>query len=146
MFAYRLMVIAGRVLLTLGLCCGLLGFWLAWQTQEFLRDSFRASGEVVSYREVKDKDETRFRPKLRFSTADGSIVSFEGQMATTTERFKIGEKVPVVYNRADPQKARVALFTDNWLGATLALGIGLLAALGGIFIRKAAKRELGAQA
>jgi hypothetical protein len=143
MFAYRLMAIAARILLALGLCCGLLGIWLAHQTQTFLQTSARASGAVVSYREIRDGDDTRFRPRIRFETANGSIVAFEGQLATTTTRFAIGDKVPVVYDTANPQKARVALFTDNWLGATVALVIGALCLVGGLWIRRAAKREIG---
>jgi hypothetical protein len=143
MFAYRLMALAARILLALGLCCGLLGIWLAHQTQTFLSTSARTTGEVVSYREVKDGDDTRFRPRIRFETATGSIVAFEGQLATSTTRFTIGEKIPVVYNTADPQTARVALFTDNWLGATVALVIGALCFVGGLWIRRAAKREVG---
>ena len=143
MLAYRIMTLAARVMLTLGACCGLLGLYLSYQAQSFLQDSARASGEVVSYREVRDGDTTRYRPRFRFTTANGSIVAFEGQLATTTERFAIGEKVPIVYPVAEPQKARVALFVDNWLGASVALGVGVLAFLGGIWIRRAANRDLG---
>ena len=146
MLAYRIMTVAARLMLTLGIVCGLLGLYLTYQAQTFLQESARASGEVVSYREVRDGDTTRFRPRFRFTTANGSIVAFEGQLATTTERFAIGEKVPIVYPVAEPQKARVALFVDNWLGASVALGVGVLAFLGGIWIRRAANRDLGTAA
>ena len=142
MLAYRIMTLAARLLLALGASCGLLGIYLVYQAQTFLEDSARASGEVVSYREVRDGDTTRYRPKFRFTTANGSIVSVEGQLATTTERFAIGEKIPIVYPVANPQKARVALFVDNWLGPSVSLGVGAIAFLGGMFIRRAAKRDL----
>jgi hypothetical protein len=139
------MALAARLLLALGVCCGLLGIYLSYQTQTFLQESAHATGEVVSYREIPDGDKTRYRPKFRFKTQAGSIVSVEGQLATTTERFAIGAQIPIVYKIADPQKARVALFVDNWLGASVALGVGVLACLGGIFIRRAAKREFETQ-
>jgi hypothetical protein len=143
MFAFRLLALSARILLALGLCCGLLGLYLANEAQTFLQSSVRASGEVVSYREIRDGDDTRYRPRVRFETANGSIVAFEGQLATTTTRFTIGEKIPVVYDAANPQKARVALFTDNWLGATVALAIGALCFVGGLFIRRASKKAAG---
>ena len=143
--SYRILYLAARLLLALGVSCGLLGIYLVYQAQTFLQDSARATGEVVSYREIRDGDSIRYRPRFRFETADGSIVAVEGQLATTTERFAIGEKIPIVYPVANPQKARVALFADNWLGASVSLGVGVLAFLGGIFIRKAAKRDLDAR-
>lgn len=145
MFSYRILYFAARLLLALGVSCGLLGLYLVYQAQTFLQDSVRATGEVVSYREVKDGDTVRYRPRFRFTTVDGSIVAFEGQLATTTERFAIGAKIPIVYPVATPQKARVALFVDNWLGASVSLGVGVLAFLAGIFIRRAAKRDLDAK-
>ncbi len=145
MFSYRILYFAARLLLALGVSCGLLGLYLVYQAQTFLQDSVRATGEVVSYREVQDGDSVRYRPRFRFRTADGSIVAFEGQLATTTERFAVGSTIPIVYPVATPQKARVALFVDNWLGASVSLGVGVLAFLAGMFIRRAAKRDLDAK-
>jgi len=145
MFSYRILALAARLLLALGVSCGLLGLYLVYQTQTFLQDSLRATGEVVSYREIRDGDTIRYRPKFRFRTGNGSIVSVEGQLATTTERFAIGSTIPIVYPIANPQKARVALFVDNWLGASVSLGVGVLAFLAGTFIRRAAKRDLAAK-
>ena len=145
MFAYRILSIAARLLLALGVSCGLLGIYLVHQAQTFLADSARTTGEVVSYREVRDGDTVRYRPRFRFKTDNGSIVAFEGQLATTTERFAIGAQVPIVYPIATPQKARVALFVDNWLGPSVSLGVGVLAFLGGMFIRRAAKRDLASK-
>jgi hypothetical protein len=136
------MALSARLLLALGVSCGLLGLYLVHQAQSFLEDSVRTTGEVVSYREVRDGETVRYRPRFRFETANGSIVAVEGQLATTTERFAIGSKIPIVYPLANPQKARVALFVDNWLGPSVSLGVGVLAFLGGIFIRRAAKRDL----
>jgi hypothetical protein len=141
-FSFRILYFAARLLLALGVSCGLLGIYLVYQAQTFLQDSMRTTGEVVSYREVPDGDKIRYRPRFRFKTADGSIVAVEGQLATTTERFAIGARIPIVYPVSNPQKARVALFVDNWLGASVSLGVGVLAFLAGIFIRKAAKRDL----
>jgi hypothetical protein len=143
-FSFRILYFAARLLLALGVSCGLLGIYLVYQAQTFLQDSTRTTGEVVSYREVPDGETIRYRPRFRFKTADGSIVSVEGQLATTTERFAIGARIPIVYPVSDPQKARVALFVDNWLGASVSLGVGVLAFLAGTFIRRAAKRDLDA--
>ncbi len=133
--SYRIMGLAARLLLALGVVCLLLGAYLLSQSMSF-EDTLRTTGSVTGYREVRDGDEVRYRPRVRFTTPDGDIVSFEGQLATSSQRFAVGEQVPVMYPRADPQKGRVALFADNWLGPIAAGGVGLFALIAGIFVRR----------
>ena len=139
----RIMGLAARLLLALGVVCLLLGAYLLSQTAAF-GDNLHATGTLSGYREVRDGDALRYRPRVRFETASGDIVTFEGQLATTTQRFAAGERIPVVYPRAEPQKARVALFTDNWLGPIVAGVVGLVALIGGVFVRRAMSRGLTA--
>ena len=73
----------------------------------------------------------RYRPRVRFRTATGEIVTISGQLSAASKRFEIGTQVPVVYRPAKPTEARIALFTDNWLGASLAAVIGLVGLAGG---------------
>jgi hypothetical protein len=140
-FAFRILGIAARLLLVLGAACLLLGGYLAWRTLSFTADALRATGTVVSYHETRDQDATRYRPRVRFKTVTGEIVTIEGQLSTTTPRFAIGASVPVVYRRAAPTEGRIGLFTDNWLGATVAGVVAVVAFIAGWLIRRAAHRE-----
>jgi hypothetical protein len=140
--ALRLLDLSARLLLALGLGCLVLAAYLSWRTLSFESDAQRVTGEVVSYREVRDGGEIRHRPRLRFTTVTGEIVQFDSQMATATERFRIGERLPIVYKARDPKDARVALFVDNWLGACIAAVIGLVGMAGGILVRRAVQREI----
>ena len=139
--SYRIMGLAARLLLALGVICLLLGAYLLSQSSLFA-NTLEATGTFAGYREIRDGDELRYRPRVRFETAGGDIVTFEGQLATTTRRFATGERIPVVYPRTDPQKARIALFTDNWLAPIAAGVIGLLALVAGVFVRRAVQRAL----
>jgi hypothetical protein len=38
--------------------------------------------------------------------------------------------------------ARVSLFVDNWLGATIAAIIGVVGMVGGFLVRRSVRREL----
>jgi hypothetical protein len=96
-------------------------------TLSFARDAVRTTGEVVSYHEIRDGDAVRYRPRVRFRTASGEIVTTSAQLAAGSRRFEVGAQVPVVYRPAKPTEARIALFTDNWLGASLAALIGVAA-------------------
>jgi hypothetical protein len=139
--AFRIMAIAARLLLALGAVCLLLGAYLATKTQDFNQNAQRATGTVVRYMETRDGDDTSYRPMVRFTTPHGDIVTFAGQLSTGSKRFELGTEVPVVYPFGMPQQARVSTFTDNWLGATVAAVVGLLALIAGVFIRRATRRE-----
>jgi hypothetical protein len=102
----------------------------------------RATGEVVSYREIADGKDTRYRPRIRFKTVTGEIVTVEGQFFTGTRRFAIGEKIPMLYRPEKPNEARVALFVDNWIGACIATLVGLAGLAGGFLVRRSIRREL----
>jgi hypothetical protein len=140
--AFGILDLAGRLLLALGVGCLLLGAWLSWQTLSFARDAAHSSGEVVSYREIHDGSQVRYSPRVRFKTATGDIVTVDGQLATTSQRYAIGTQVPIVYKVAEPTTARVATFTDNWLGACVAALVGVVGLAGGLLVRRQVKREL----
>jgi hypothetical protein len=100
--ALRILELAARLLMALGVGCLLLAGYLGYQTLNFSGDALTATGEVVSYREVPDGDSTRYIPRIRFVTASGDIITVDGQMAGTSRRFAVGEKVPMVYDPREP--------------------------------------------
>ena len=122
--------------------CLLLAGYLSWRTLTFSAGTESATGEVVSYREISDGKDTRYRPRIRFKTVTGEIVTVEGQFFTGTRRFAIGEKIPMLYRPEKPNEARVALFVDNWIGACIATLVGLAGLAGGFLVRRSIRREL----
>ena len=86
--AFRILELAARLLMALGVGCLLLGAYLAWQTLSFARDAVRTTGEVVSYHEIRDGDEVRYRPRVRFRTATGEIVTTSGQLAAGAQALR----------------------------------------------------------
>jgi hypothetical protein len=140
--AFRILDLAARLLLALGVGCLLLAAFLAWRSLAFTQDTGRAIGEVVSYHEVRDGDTTRYRPRIRFKTVTGEIISTSGQLSWSRRRFDIGARLPVVYKVQNPVEARVDLFVDNWLGPCLAVAIGLVGIAGGLLVRRSMRREL----
>jgi len=140
--AFRILDLAARLLLALGVGCLLLAGYLSWRTLSFSAGTGRATGEVVSYREIADGKDTRYRPRIRFKTVTGEIVTVEGQFFTGTRRFAIGEKIPMLYRPEKPNEARVALFVDNWIGPCIAAVVGLAGLAGGFLVRRSIRREL----
>ena len=140
--AFGILDLSARLLFALGVGCLLLGGYLSWQTLSFARDAERSTGEVVGYHETRDGEKTSYRPRIRFRTANGDIITISGQLAAGTKRFAEGTRVPVVYKATKPTEARIALFTDNWLGATLAGVIGLVGIAGGYLVRRGVRRDV----
>jgi Protein of unknown function (DUF3592) len=140
--AFRILHLAARLLLALGLGCLLLAGYLAWNNLSFQRDTARTLGEVVSYREIPDGKSTRYSPRVRYKTYAGEIVTIDGQFAATTRRFEVGGTVPLIYKVAKPTEARIALFMDNWLGPCLAIAVGVLGFAGGLLVRRQTRREM----
>ncbi|MEJ0085976.1 MAG: DUF3592 domain-containing protein [Pseudomonadota bacterium] len=139
---FRILDLAARLLLALGVGCLLLAAYLSWLTLSFSRDTGRTTAEVVSYREIPDGNSTRYAPRVRYRTANGEIVTIDGQFATTSKRFAIGEQVPLTYKVAKPTEARIATFTDNWLGPCIGAVIGLVGFGGGLLVRRQTRREM----
>jgi hypothetical protein len=140
--AFRILDFSARLLLALGVGCLLLAGYLSWLTLTFAGDATRTVGEVVSYREILDGDDKRYRPRIRFKTVTGEIVQVDGQFFTGTRRFAVGARVPIIYKASEPMKARVDLFQDNWLGPCIAAVVGLTGIAGGLLVRRAVRREL----
>lgn len=138
--AVRIVGLAARLLIALGLGCLLLGGYLAWQTASFASTAMATTGTVVSYFEHEEDGRTRHRPRVRFTTANGDIFTVAGQMDYTSQRIPVGTRVPIQYQPAEPMKIRIATFFDNWLGASIAAGVGLVAMVGGLLVRRSLKR------
>jgi hypothetical protein len=140
--AFSILDLSARLLLALGVGCLLLGAYLSWNTLSFARDAQKASGEVVGYFENRDGDTVKYRPRIKFRTATGDIVTVSGQLSASSQRFAIGSQVPMVYQPAKPLEARVGLFVDNWLGACVAAVVGLVGMTGGFLVRRSVRRDL----
>jgi hypothetical protein len=140
--ALRILELAARLLLALGVGCLLLAGYLSTLTLAFSGGTGRATGEVVSYREIQDGDKALQRPRIRFETVTGEIITMDGQFFTAVKRFQIGQQVPVIYQLKDPLKARVSLFVDNWIGPTIAAVVALAGIAGGLLVRRSVRREL----
>ena len=137
------MGLAARLLLALGVVCLLLGAYLLSQTAAFgTRCAPRARSAAIARSATAMHCDIARACVSRPPPATSSLS--KGNSPPPRSVLPTGEQIPVVYPRADPQKARVALFTDNWLGPIVAGVVGLVALIGGVFVRRAVTRGLSA--
>lgn len=81
--------------------------------------------ELVSHRASKGK--IVHRPIVVFRDAAGGEHRFVSGASSSPPAYAIGERVPVIYNPADPARAEIDGFVERRLGAVI------FAVLGGVF-------------
>lgn len=133
--ANAILRIAGLALLGLAAASLGLALWLAAGTFAFSTGVERATGRVVEHRSAPQQGGGRVHtPIVAFTTADGRRQRFAGQLSAGVPRPPVGSEVPVVYPVADPARARIDLFLDNWLGPLAALLVGLATLAAGLLL------------
>ncbi|GAA4494026.1 hypothetical protein GCM10023191_032460 [Actinoallomurus oryzae] len=82
--------------------------------RRFLHTAVRVTGTVTALRteySSSSSSNTRsvvYRPVLRFTTVDGRIVETASPFAANPAPARVGASLPVLYDPADPTKARQA--------------------------------------
>ena len=127
-------VIAGAALL--------IGVAALWNAVELYTDGTRTEGTVLEIRETRrteeetatrpDGSETRrdvvrvsYAPVVRFATSEGCDIDFHGRGGSGAS-FAEGDRVTVIYDPANPIRARVVSFMDLWLPSAAAFGVVIL--------------------
>ncbi len=137
--AHAILRIAGLVLLGLSAASLMLALWLIRGTLAFTPGVGHAEGRVVAHRSAPAQGGGRvYTPLVEFTTAAGRQQVFAGQLSAGAPRFAAGSTVPVVYPVADPARARIDLFIDNWLGPLAALLVGAATLASGLILRRRA--------
>ncbi|MDQ2936796.1 MAG: DUF3592 domain-containing protein [Acidobacteriota bacterium] len=74
-------------------------------------------------------------PVVDFATSTGHAVRFESQFGTMPATHRLGQKVEVRYDPANPQGAEIDSATSRWLvpGCMVAMGLGFLG-MGLVFV------------
>jgi hypothetical protein len=126
-WAFSLAAIAG-----LGACV-----WTIISTVRLLVVGQRTMGEVVGMEHRpsasrKSRSGGTYAPVVVFTTTAGHKIKFVSPGSGSEHAFSVGERVPVLYDQADPSHARIGTFMHLWGGAVLSLllGLGLLLATG----------------
>ncbi|MEZ5497796.1 MAG: DUF3592 domain-containing protein [Steroidobacteraceae bacterium] len=139
--AHGILGIAGSALAVLAIVSLVLAAYLARQSLYLTPDVIEGRGEVVGYRESRASDgRNLFTPRVRFTTGNGSIHEFEGQLTLPGQPYAIGSTVRVRYLASTPQVARLGEFAAAALGVTVATVLGVLCALAAWLLRRAPTR------
>ncbi|MES2764936.1 MAG: DUF3592 domain-containing protein [Bacteroidota bacterium] len=105
--------------------------WLTWDTYSFENASRTAEGEVIELIPNKRRSVT-YSPLIRFKTAEGKVIEFEGLHRSNPPIYDIGERVQVRYLPGDPESARTASW--EWLMPSILWGITIAITAGAMLM------------
>lgn len=115
------------------------GVFVLWSAADLYASGGRAEGRVTEIRESRsiaseevtlaggrevrrDVERVSYAPVIRFVTQEGREIEFHGR-GGSGRSFAPGEVVTVVYDRANPSRARIVSFVDLWLPAAVAFAV-----------------------
>jgi hypothetical protein len=127
------LTVTGAAFAGIGALLFAIGVVITRSNRAFARRALRAPGQVTGVRRSSPAGATTTiaYPELRFALPDGRLVETVARTGTNFERLQEGDAVTVLYDPADPTKARVDSRKAS-AGATL-LGAGFLV-IGGVFV------------
>lgn len=108
-----------------------------------LRNGTRAEGTVLRLTSNGSTNQhPGLFPEVEFRSADGKVVRFEDSVGENPSPYKVGDRVPVLYQPAKPSTAMIDHGLGNWepvilivLLGTVFTSVGILSLRGGLHAR-----------
>jgi hypothetical protein len=107
--AYRLIcfLIAGLLLL--------ISFGSFSYTTFLLATGVKTTGVVTGLRVKRDEHgEELFTPSFKFIDQSGTTNTVDSNLYSSPDRYRVNERVPIIYRPANPSGARINNFAENW--------------------------------
>src|SRR6266542_2013732 len=103
-----------------------LALYLYRRQKRFLRRAVEVTGVVVAFRAGSSGEGgTMQHPVVKFRTKGGEVVEFASPYGQNPPAYRVGQRVPVLYDPGRPAAAALRSFASLWLGCLVA---GLLGA------------------
>lgn len=116
------------LLIAVGVICLTLSAVLYQHTRSFQKAALTATGEVTNMIRREQTRNHSYSPAIRFQTAQGEIVEHVSPVMIKSDKYKVGDKVEMLYDPANPKDAVINGFFAVW-GLTMMFGYVGVAAL-----------------
>lgn len=120
--------ITGVIFLLIGLGVLVGDFFMVSGNLSFLNNSLKADGNVVRIVQSRSSDNGNFMysPEISFTDALGQTITFDSNISSSVSTYQVGEKVSVLYNKNNPQDAKINTFFQLWFGPILMTFLGAI--------------------
>jgi tetratricopeptide (TPR) repeat protein len=113
----------GFLVILIGLSLLSVSLFLFLRQKLFLGRARLTSGEVIGINQRASRHGPLRYPVVRFQTPFGQAVEFEATVGTSFQAYRVGQRIQVVYDPENPQKASIRSFAQQWLGCLI---VGLI--------------------
>jgi len=123
-------IIISVILIPLGAGILYLGIKGILNTRTFLRNAVETKGEVIEIEEnisTNSDNETSifYYPIVRFRDTKNKAVTFKSKIGRgSPNSFKRGQALTILYDRQQPNSAKIKSFTEIWMGTLILMGLG----------------------
>jgi hypothetical protein len=124
---------AVKIVMTVFFCAGIslliTAVWVFEETARFVARSRIATGTVMDLSLTRSisrqgTPNTIYYPVVQFRTEGGSVIEFRSNLGSNPPSHRKGENVPVRYDPADPQEARIDTPASIWFVTWILGGLG----------------------
>ena len=142
MNAYKNASYVGFVIFIFGIIITVYGFSFLMDDMDLQYNGILVTGRVV---DINKKDFYR-SPFVRFRTKSGRSITFLSKLDVNVDlfKYKIGQKVEVIYHKDNPKNAEVNAFWERNAGQIYLGSLGLFLLLLGWFIRRTLLKKAAA--
>ncbi len=141
---------------------GLIGIFVLWSAADLYTGGVRTEGVVLENRESRrtesetvrladgreverNVERVSFAPVVRFTTREaGREIEFHGR-GGSDRAFASGERVTVIYDPANPIRARIVSFVDIWLPSAVAFAVAFVFG-GAVWLSRWSRRRAAPEA
>jgi hypothetical protein len=119
----------GRACLVVGPCFLAIALGFALHTWVFLNRSQGTTARIVGMVSTRyeDQDSVGFAPVFTFTAIDGHSYTVTSDVFAYPPEYVVGQRVPVLYEKTNPVRARLDSFWQLWL---FPFAFGLIGGLG----------------
>ncbi|MBI5654730.1 DUF3592 domain-containing protein [Candidatus Uhrbacteria bacterium] len=103
------------------------GYWINHELS-FINRSQKSQGmvlEMVRRVSTSKKSADTFAPRIKFTLPDGSSQEFTSTLSSSWKFYRVGQKVDVLYDPAQPDTAEINSFFALWVGPCILGFLGL---------------------
>ncbi len=128
----------------LGLVFFLVGAVLLFLTVSFMTDAQETTGRVTHVAVNYGDDSVTYKPTVEYRVG-GRMYESESWLSSSSYDFDVGERVPVLYDPADPSRIRLNYFMELWGFPLIFGGVGaVMVFVSMITARRMHRRNTGA--
>lgn len=92
-----------------------------FESQKLLKKGGTASGTVVS---LQSSAKGAYYPIIRFQPEGGEAIEERGKVGSSPPEFKVGDTVPIVYDKSNPKKWNINSWLNLYFLPTMFFGFG----------------------